>query len=156
MRVSDLDVNKRKAMKHTIGILGGMGPAATADMLENCYPRHASCDQQHPAHCQPLSPIFPDRTQHACYPAGLRHTVICWSVTAYAGRRRGGSVRYPMQHCALLVYDDLQNVAKARMIKYPDAPPKILFPPSARALVCWRPMRRWRPVISKESAGAWG
>ncbi|WP_188186404.1 aspartate/glutamate racemase family protein, partial [Salmonella enterica] len=50
-------------MKHTIGILGGMGPAATADMLEKFVElRHASCDQQHIPLIVSSIPDIPDRT----------------------------------------------------------------------------------------------
>ncbi len=50
-------------MKTTIGILGGMGPAATADMLEKFVElRHASCDQQHiPLMVRPI-PYIHDTT----------------------------------------------------------------------------------------------
>ncbi len=72
------------------------------------------------------------------------------ALSAYAGRRRGGVYRYPMQHCALL-FDDLQNVAKARMIS--------ILPPGYSAIGA----ARWSAgdqcdagdrVISKESSGA--
>ncbi len=80
-----------------------MGPAATADMLEKFVElRHASCDQQHIPLIVSSIPDIPVILQHVCYPAGLRHT-LSGALSAYAGRRRGGVYRYPMQHCALLV-----------------------------------------------------
>lgn len=56
-------------MEHTIGILGGMGPAATADMLSKfVHFRHAHRDQQHIPVIACSIPDIPDRS--ACLLSG--------------------------------------------------------------------------------------
>lgn len=56
-------------MEHTIGILGGMGPAATADMLSKfVHFRHAHRDQQHIPVIACSIPDIPDRS--ACLLGG--------------------------------------------------------------------------------------
>ncbi|MDN6090128.1 MAG: aspartate/glutamate racemase family protein, partial [Enterobacterales bacterium] len=56
-------------MQHTIGILGGMGPAATADMLSKfVHFRHVGQDQQHIPIIACSIPDIPDRS--ACLLSG--------------------------------------------------------------------------------------
>lgn len=51
-------------MAKTIGILGGMGPAATIDLLLKIYASSsAKCDQQHVRVIADIDPSIPDRTE---------------------------------------------------------------------------------------------
>ncbi|EBR3694366.1 aspartate/glutamate racemase family protein [Salmonella enterica] len=117
-------------MKHTIGILGGMGPAATADMLEKFVElRHASCDQQHIPLIVSSIPDIPDRT--ACLlsggPSPYRYLERYLHMLEDAGAE---CIVIPC-NTAHYWFDDLQNVAKARMISILDATLGDI-PPSAR------------------------
>lgn len=137
-------------MKHTIGILG-MGPAATADMLEKFVElRHASCDQQHIPLIVSSIPDIPDRT--ACLlsggPSPYRYLERYLHMLEDAGAE---CIVIPC-NTAHYWFDDLQNVA-ARMISIWTLPQGI-FRHRRGTLGCWRPMRRWRPGYIKESAGA--
>lgn len=128
-----------------------MGPAATADMLEKFVElRHASCDQQHIPLIVSSIPDIPDRT--ACLlsggPSPYRYLERYLHMLEDAGAE---CIVIPC-NTAHYWFDDLQNVAKARMISI-WTPPRG-YSAIGAALVCWRPMRRWRPVISKESSGA--
>ena len=139
-------------MKHTIGILGGMGPAATADMLEKFVElRHASCDQQHIPLIVSSIPDIPDRT--ACLlsggPSPYRYLERYLHMLEDAGAE---CIVIPC-NTAHYWFDDLQNVAKARMIS-------IRTPPRGYSAIG---AARWSAgdqcdagdrVISKESAGA--
>ncbi|HAB5841663.1 TPA_asm: amino acid racemase [Salmonella enterica subsp. diarizonae] len=117
-------------MKHTIGILGGMGPAATADMLEKFVElRHASCDQQHIPLIVSSIPDIPDRT--ACLlsggPSPYRYLERYLHMLEDAGAE---CIVIPC-NTAHYWFDDLQSVAKARMISILDATLEDI-PPSAR------------------------
>lgn len=51
-------------MSKTIGIIGGMGPAATLDMLNKIYSNSTvGCDQQHLRVLADIDPTIPDRTE---------------------------------------------------------------------------------------------
>ncbi len=128
-----------------------MGPAATADMLEKFVElRHASCDQQHIPLIVSSIPDIPDRT--ACLlsggPSPYRYLERYLHMLEDAGAE---CIVIPC-NTAHYWFDDLQNVAKARMISIPTLPG--IFRHRRGTLVCWRPMRRWRPGYIKESAGA--
>lgn len=123
-----------------------MGPAATADMLEKFVElRHASCDQQHIPLIVSSIPDIPDRT--ACLlsggPSPYRYLERYLHMLEDAGAE---CIVIPC-NTAHYWFDDLQNVAKARMISIP-TPPGI-FRHRRGTLVCWRPMRRWRPGYIK-------
>ena len=50
-------------MNKTIGILGGMGPMATCDLMKKIIERtEASCDQEHFRFCVDSNTNIPDRT----------------------------------------------------------------------------------------------
>ncbi|ECH9655665.1 aspartate/glutamate racemase family protein [Salmonella enterica] len=117
-------------MKHTIGILGGMGPAATADMLEKFVElRHASCDQQHIPLIVSSIPDIPDRTAYLLSggPSPYRYLERYLHMLEDAGAE---CIVIPC-NTAHYWFDDLQNVAKARMISILDATLEDI-PPSAR------------------------
>lgn len=102
-------------MKHTIGILGGMGPAATADMLEKfVYLRHASCDQQHIPLIVSSIPDIPDRT--TCLlsggPSPYRHLERYLHMLEDAGAE---CIIIPC-NTAHYWFEDLQAVSKVEMI----------------------------------------
>ncbi len=122
-----------------------MGPAATADMLEKFVElRHAGCDQQHIPLIVSSILIFPDHI--LCYPADASPYRI-WALSAYAPERRGGSVS--LSHAALRIigFDDLQNVAKARMISIWTLPQGIFRHRRGTLMPLWRPMRQRRPEL---------
>lgn len=107
-------------MKHTIGILGGMGPAATADMLEKfIYLRHASCDQQHIPLIVSSIPDIPDRT--TCLlsggPSPYRY------LERYLHMLEDAGVECIIIPCNTAHYwfEDLRAVAKVEMISILDA-----------------------------------
>lgn len=139
-------------MKHTIGILGGMGPAATADMLEKFVElRHASCDQQHIPLIVSSIPDIPDRT--ACLlsggPSPYRYLERYLHMLEDAGAE---CIVIPC-NTAHYWFDDLQNVAKARMISIP-TPPRGYSAIGAARWSAGDQCDAGDRVISKESSGA--
>lgn len=107
-------------MKHTIGILGGMGPAATADMLEKFVElRSANCDQQHIPLIVSSIPDIPDRT--ACL---LSSGPSPWHyLERYLHMLEDAGAECIVIPCNTAHYwfDDLRAVAKAEMISILDA-----------------------------------
>ncbi|WP_082683168.1 aspartate/glutamate racemase family protein [Entomohabitans teleogrylli] len=107
-------------MKHTIGILGGMGPAATADMLDKFVRlRKADCDQQHIPLIVSSIPDIPDRT--ACLmadgPSPFRYLARYLRMLEQAGAE---CIVIPC-NTAHYWFDDLRAVARAEMISILDA-----------------------------------
>ncbi len=129
-----------------------MGPAATADMLEKFVElRHASCDQQHIPLIVSSIPDIPDRT--ACLlsggPSPYRYLERYLHMLEDAGAE---CIVIPC-NTAHYWFDDLQNVAKARMISIPTLPGGY----SAIGAARWAAGDQCDAgdrVISKESAGA--
>ena len=107
-------------MKHTIGILGGMGPAATADMLEKFVElRSASCDQQHIPLIVSSIPDIPDRT--ACLLSGGPSPWHYLERYLHMLEDAGAECIVIPCNTAHYWFDDLQAVAKAEMISILDA-----------------------------------
>ncbi|WP_336221078.1 aspartate/glutamate racemase family protein [Citrobacter amalonaticus] len=107
-------------MKHTIGILGGMGPAATADMLEKFVElRSASCDQQHIPLIVSSIPDIPDRT--ACLLSGGPSPYHFLERYLHMLEDAGAECIVIPCNTAHYWFDDLRAVAKAEMISILDA-----------------------------------
>lgn len=109
-----------QVMKHPIGILGGMGPAATADMLEKFVElRSVSCDQQHIPLIVSSIPDIPDRT--ACLLSGGPSP--CHYLERYLHMLEDAGAECIVIPCNTAHYwfDDLRAVAKAEMISILDA-----------------------------------
>ena len=107
-------------MKHTIGILGGMGPAATADMLEKFVAlRRASCDQQHIPLIVSSIPDIPDRT--ACLLSGGPSPYHYLEQYLHMLEAAGAECIVIPCNTAHYWFDDLQAVAKVEMISILDA-----------------------------------
>lgn len=107
-------------MKHTIGILGGMGPAATADMLEKFVElRSASCDQQHIPLIVSSIPDIPDRT--ACLLSGGPSPFLYLERYLHMLEEAGAECIVIPCNTAHYWFDDLRAVAKAEMISILDA-----------------------------------
>ena len=107
-------------MKHTIGILGGMGPAATADMLEKFVElRSANCDQQHIPLIVSSIPDIPDRT--ACLLSGGPSPWHYLERYLHMLEDAGAECIVIPCNTAHYWFDDLRAVAKAEMISILDA-----------------------------------
>lgn len=107
-------------MKHTIGILGGMGPAATADMLEKfVYLRDASCDQQHIPLIVSSIPDIPDRT--ACLLSGGPSPYHYLERYLHMLEEAGAECIVIPCNTAHYWFEDLRAVAKVEMISILDA-----------------------------------
>lgn len=107
-------------MKHTIGILGGMGPAATADMLEKFVElRSANCDQQHIPLIVSSIPDIPDRT--ACLLSGGPSPLHYLERYLHMLEDAGAECIVIPCNTAHYWFDDLRAVAKVDMISILDA-----------------------------------
>lgn len=107
-------------MKHTIGILGGMGPAATADMLEKFVAlRRASCDQQHIPLIVSSIPDIPDRT--ACLLSGGPSPYHYLEQYLHMLEAAGAECIVIPCNTAHYWFEDLRAVARVEMISILDA-----------------------------------
>ncbi|NDO81160.1 aspartate racemase [Citrobacter sp. NCU1] len=107
-------------MKHTIGILGGMGPAATADMLDKfVYLRGANCDQQHIPLIVSSIPDIPDRT--ACLLSGGPSPYHYLERYLHMLEEAGAECIVIPCNTAHYWFEDLRAVAKVEMISILDA-----------------------------------
>lgn len=107
-------------MKHTIGILGGMGPAATADMLAKFVSLHpASCDQHHIPLIVSSIPDIPDRT--ACLLSGGPSPYHCLERYLHMLEDAGAECIIIPCNTAHYWFEDLRRVARVDMISILDA-----------------------------------
>ncbi len=107
-------------MEHTIGILGGMGPAATADMLSKFVRfRHARQDQQHIPVIACSIPDIPDRS--ACLLAGGPSPYEYLERYLHLLEHAGAECIVIPCNTAHFWYDRLHAAANAEMISILDA-----------------------------------
>lgn len=107
-------------MEHTIGILGGMGPAATADMLSKFVRfRHAHRDQQHIPVIACSIPDIPDRS--ACLLSGGPSPYEYLERYLHLLEHAGAECIVIPCNTAHFWYDRLHAAASAEMISILDA-----------------------------------
>ena len=107
-------------MQHTIGILGGMGPAATADMLNKFVRfRHAGQDQQHSPIIACSIPDIPDRS--ACLLSGGPSPYDYLERYLHMLETAGAECIVIPCNTAHYWFDRLQHSAHAEMINILDA-----------------------------------
>lgn len=107
-------------MEHTIGILGGMGPAATADMLSKFVRfRQASQDQQHIPVIACSIPDIPDRS--ACLLADGPSPYAYLERYLHLLEQAGAECIVIPCNTAHFWYDRLQSTANVEMISILDA-----------------------------------
>ena len=124
-------------MQHTIGILGGMGPAATADMLNKFVRfRHAGQDQQHIPIIACSIPDIPDRS--ACLLSGGPSPYDYLERYLHMLETAGAECIVIPCNTAHYWFDRLQHSAHAEMINILDAT-------LAKPLVYSRRTLRWQP-----------
>ncbi|MBY0370952.1 aspartate/glutamate racemase family protein [bacterium] len=77
-------------MNHTLGILGGLGPRATAHFLSSIYSsRNLVCEQEQPRILVDSDPTFPDRTSSLL--KGSSGALVDKTEQALQGLVRGGA-----------------------------------------------------------------